>query len=168
MPFSQVKVQKVLVDKGLESIQQSAPKGKAQPRISKFFTSQGSHWAFSTTPLFSTTVISYSCELTWSSFKKNQSAKLTAATLTFQVFITMFQTHLLLSFNFQNSQKQKILIFMFPICAIFIKSTTSILRGKMAYFTRKNCTSLQTQYFKPFLTSLRLKTTLVYHLRTIS
>lgn len=100
--------------------------------------------------------------------QENQSAKLTAATLTFQVFITMFQTHLLLSFNFQNSQKQKILIFMFPICAIFIKSTTSILRGKMAYFTRKNCTSLQTQYFKPFLTSLRLKTTLVYHLRTIS
>lgn len=32
----------------------------------------------------------------------------------------------------------------------------------------KNCTSFQLQYFKPFLTNLRLKTTLAYHLRTIS
>lgn len=79
--------------------------------------------------------------------QENQSAKLTAATLTFQVFITMFQIYLLPSFNFQNSQKQKILIFMFPICVIFTESTTSTLRGKIAYFTIKNCTSLQTQYY---------------------
>lgn len=69
--------------------------------------------------------------------QENPSAKSTAATLTFQVFTAMFQTHILFSFNFQNSQNHKVLIFTFPICAILVKSTASTLRQKIAYFTRK-------------------------------
>lgn len=69
--------------------------------------------------------------------QENQSAKSTAATLTFQVFTAMFQTHILFSFNFQNSQNQKVLIFTFPICAILVKSNALTLRQKIAYFTRK-------------------------------